>query len=92
MDFRRKNLKVRTEYNILNFPALFLALVSLPFCPPGRYCWTVSAEKMCGKIQNVVLSSDFENFSPEIHALVKVELASLAQFEISLLVRSLCEL
>ena len=48
--------------------------------------------KKCGKIQNVVLSSDFENFSPEIHALVKVELASLAQFEISLLVRSLCEL
>ena len=30
----RKNLKVRTRYNILNFPAL----VGLPFCPPGRYC------------------------------------------------------
>ena len=27
--------------------------------------------KKCGKIQNVVSSSDFEIFSPEMHALIQ---------------------
>ena len=43
--------RVRSRYNILNFPALFLALVGLPFCPPGRYCSTASAEKSAGKFK-----------------------------------------
>ena len=60
-----EHLKVRTRYNILNFPALFLALVGLPFCPPGRYYSTASAEKSTGKFKIF----DFEIFSPEIHAL-----------------------
>ena len=51
------------------FSRTFLALVGLPFCPPGRYCSTATAQKKCGKIQNVVSDSDFESFSPEIHAL-----------------------
>ena len=63
MHFRRKISKVRTWYNILNFPALLKALVGLPFCLPGRYCSTASAEK-------VRENSDFEIFFPEIHALV----------------------
>ena len=33
--------------------------------------------KKCGKIQNVVSSSDFEIFSPEMHALVLVLLVLL---------------
>ena len=49
MDFRRKNLKVRTRYNILNFPALFSAggvdrMAGLTVLKKG------------GKIQNVVSS------------------------------------
>ena len=69
MHFRRKNLKVKTRYNILNFPALFSALVSLPFCPLGRYCWTASAEKSAGKFKMLYIEFWLWDFSPEIHAL-----------------------
>ena len=34
--------------------------------------------KKCGKIQNVVSSSDFEIFSPEMHALVLLVLLCTA--------------
>ena len=33
------------------FPHFFLALVGLPFCPPGRYCSTTSVEKSAGKFK-----------------------------------------
>ena len=52
------------------FYRTFLTLLGLPFCPTGRYCSTASAEKKCGKIQNDVWSSDFQIFSPKMHALV----------------------
>ena len=70
MGFRRNNLKVRTRYNILNFPALFQHWQSSNNGPAGRMAG-LPVLKKCGKIQNVLLSSDFEIFSPEIHALIQ---------------------
>ena len=46
------------------FSRPFLALLGLPFSPPGRYCSTANTLKNGGKIQNVVSRSDFEIFSP----------------------------
>ena len=46
-----KNL--RTRYNILNFPALFLTLVGLQICLPGRYYSIASAEKSVGKFKMI---------------------------------------
>ena len=56
-----KNLKVRTRYNILNFPALFSALAVEQQRPGGQNGV---------KIQNDVSL----RFFPEMHALVKTKI------------------
>ena len=74
MYFKRKNLKVRTQYNILNFPALFSELV-VPANSAGR----AAIAQLCGRIQNAVSSSHFENFSPVIHALENIDFGAKIQ-------------
>ena len=70
MHFRRKNLKVRTRYIILNFLHFFLASLGMSFCPPGSYCSTASSEKSAGKFKMLYQVLTLRLFSPEIHALV----------------------
>ena len=51
------------------FSRTFLALVGLPFCPPGRYCSTATAQKSAGKFKMLYQILTLRVFSPEIHAL-----------------------
>ena len=68
MDFRRKSLKVRTQYNNFKFSRTFLALVAYYYARRAAIA-RLPVLKECGKIQNVASSSDFDIFFPEIHPL-----------------------
>ena len=65
----RKNLKVRTRYNILNFPALFLVLAVEQKGPGGQNGRPSIAEKSAGKFRMFYQVLTLRFFSPEIHAL-----------------------
>ena len=69
-EYQEKKLKVTTRYNILNFPALFSVLAVEQQRPGGQNAG-LTVLKLDGKIQKVVSSSDFEIFSPEMHALAR---------------------
>ena len=54
MNFKRKPFKVRTRYNILNFPALLQYWMSSNSGPAGRKAGLpYQCLKKCGKIQNI---------------------------------------
>ena len=60
----------QNSIQLFEFPRTFFSTGRPAILPAGPllldcHCW-----KKCGKIQNVISSSDFEIFSPQIHALV----------------------
>ena len=51
MDLRRKIFQIENSIQHFELSRNFLTLVGLPFCPPGRSCSSVSAEKSAGKFK-----------------------------------------
>ena len=69
MDFRRKNSQSQKSIQHFKFSRTFFSTGRPTILPAGPLLLNCQCWKKCGKIQNVVSNSDFEIFSPEIHAL-----------------------
>ena len=50
-EFQEKKSQSQNSIQPFELARTFLALVGLPFCPPGRYCSTASSEKRAGKFK-----------------------------------------
>ena len=64
MHFRRKNLKVRTRYNILNFPAHFFQYWQSSNNGPAGWMAGLTVLKKSAEKMLYISSSDFEIFPP----------------------------